>query len=235
LSFNHACPDVPAAQIADSAETLGTAWIGAGVVLAQGRGRALPRGDGHKLPQVAPSALLLDGAELTGDVVVGEDAIMGAGAVVSVVSDGCILGEGTLIPPAHRSPASTCDSKATAVSTSNTRRMSAGISAARAEVAKQPLGTTCSPATLRSFRCARSGPGGRAQLPAGVGVGRSASRSSLGRARSRPQLSRVGALPGFVGESTRRLCGRRPPRGSHRRSQSGFDRRPRCHCHNDEV
>ena len=57
---------------------------------------------------------------------------MGAGAVVSVVSDGCILGEGTLIPPAHRSPASTCDSKATAVSTSNTRRMSAGISAARA-------------------------------------------------------------------------------------------------------
>ena len=68
MSFNHACPDVPAAQIADSAETLGTAWIGAGVVLAQGRGRALPRGDGHKLPQAAPSALLLDGAELTGDV-----------------------------------------------------------------------------------------------------------------------------------------------------------------------
>ena len=36
MSFNHACPDVPAPVIADSAVLLGPAWIGAGVVLAQG-------------------------------------------------------------------------------------------------------------------------------------------------------------------------------------------------------
>ena len=36
LSFNHACPDVPAPVIADSAVLLGPVWIGAGAVLAQG-------------------------------------------------------------------------------------------------------------------------------------------------------------------------------------------------------
>ena len=36
MSFNHACPDVPAPVIADSAVLLGPAWIGAGAVLAQG-------------------------------------------------------------------------------------------------------------------------------------------------------------------------------------------------------
>ena len=36
MSFNHACPDVPAPVIADSAVLLGPAWVGAGVVLAQG-------------------------------------------------------------------------------------------------------------------------------------------------------------------------------------------------------
>ena len=36
MSFNHACPDVPALVIADSALQLGPIWIGAGVVLAQG-------------------------------------------------------------------------------------------------------------------------------------------------------------------------------------------------------
>ena len=32
-----------------------------------------------KLPQIAASALLLDSAEITGDVVIGEDTIIGAG------------------------------------------------------------------------------------------------------------------------------------------------------------
>ena len=36
MSFNHACPDLPAPVIADSAALLGPVWIGAGVVLAQG-------------------------------------------------------------------------------------------------------------------------------------------------------------------------------------------------------
>ena len=36
MSFNHACPDVPAPVIADSAVLLGPAGIGAGTALAQG-------------------------------------------------------------------------------------------------------------------------------------------------------------------------------------------------------
>jgi carbonic anhydrase/acetyltransferase-like protein (isoleucine patch superfamily) len=38
-----------------------------------------------KLPQIAASALLLDSAEITGDVVVGEDTIIGAG--VKIIGD----------------------------------------------------------------------------------------------------------------------------------------------------
>jgi carbonic anhydrase/acetyltransferase-like protein (isoleucine patch superfamily) len=38
-----------------------------------------------KLPQIAASALLLDSAEVTGDVVVGEDTIIGAG--VKIIGD----------------------------------------------------------------------------------------------------------------------------------------------------
>jgi carbonic anhydrase/acetyltransferase-like protein (isoleucine patch superfamily) len=38
-----------------------------------------------KLPQIAASALLLDSAEITGDVVVGEDSIIGAG--VKIIGD----------------------------------------------------------------------------------------------------------------------------------------------------
>jgi hypothetical protein len=36
MSLNRACPDAPLPVLADSAAVLGTAWIGAGAVLAQG-------------------------------------------------------------------------------------------------------------------------------------------------------------------------------------------------------
>ena len=58
-----------------------------------------------KTPQIAASALLLDSTEITGDVVVGEDTIIGAG--VKIIGDshgpGADRGPGA-DPGEHRAP-----------------------------------------------------------------------------------------------------------------------------------
>jgi carbonic anhydrase/acetyltransferase-like protein (isoleucine patch superfamily) len=118
VSFNHACPDVPAAQIADSAEILGTAWVGAGVVLAQG---AVVRSHDATV-SIDNHSAVLENCSVIGTgahpVVIGQRTVFGhrcqvIGARVgnlceigngtilmpgSVLGDGCILGEGTLVP-----------------------------------------------------------------------------------------------------------------------------------------
>ena len=118
MSFNHACPDVPAAVIAESAEILGTAWIGAGVLLAQG---AVVRSHDATVSIDNHSAVLENSSVVgTGQhpVSIGQRTVFGhrcqiVGASVgnlcevgngsilmpgSILGDGCILGEGTLIP-----------------------------------------------------------------------------------------------------------------------------------------
>ena len=125
MSFNHACPDVPAAQIADSAEILGTAWVGAGVVLAQG---AVVRSHDATV-SIDNHSAVLENCSVIGTgahpVVIGQRTVFGhrcqvIGARVgdlceigngtilmpgSVLGDGCILGEGTLVPAGTVVPA----------------------------------------------------------------------------------------------------------------------------------
>src|SRR5512132_1549516 len=118
VSFNHACPDVPAPVIADSAVLLGPAWIGAGVVLAQG---TVVRSHEATVSIDNHSAVLENSSVVgTSDhpVAIGQRTVFGhrcqvIGARVgnlceigngtilmpgSVLGDGCILGEGTLVP-----------------------------------------------------------------------------------------------------------------------------------------
>jgi len=118
LSFNHACPDVPAPVIADSAVLLGPSWVGAGVVLAQG---AVVRSHEATVSIDNHSAVLENSSVVgTGShpVAIGQRTVfghrcqvvgarignlceVGNGSILmpgAVLGDGCILGEGTLIP-----------------------------------------------------------------------------------------------------------------------------------------
>jgi carbonic anhydrase/acetyltransferase-like protein (isoleucine patch superfamily) len=118
VSFNHACPDVPAPVIAESAVILGPAWIGPGVVLAQG---AVVRSHEATVSIDNHSAVLENSSVIgtsTHPVVIGQRTVfghrcqvigarvgnlceIGNGAILmpgAVLGDGCILGEGTLIP-----------------------------------------------------------------------------------------------------------------------------------------
>jgi carbonic anhydrase/acetyltransferase-like protein (isoleucine patch superfamily) len=118
MSFNHASPDVPAAQIADSAWILGTAWIGAGVILAQG---AVVRSHEATVSIDNHSAVLENSSVVgtgTHPVVIGQRTVfghrcqvigarvgnlceVGNGSILlpgAVLGDGCILGEGTVVP-----------------------------------------------------------------------------------------------------------------------------------------
>jgi carbonic anhydrase/acetyltransferase-like protein (isoleucine patch superfamily) len=119
VSFNHACPDVPAPVIADSAVLLGPAWIGAGVVLAQG---TVVRSHEATVSIDNHSAVLENSSVVgTSDhpVAIGQRTVfghrcqvigarignlceVGTGTILmpgAVLGDGCILGEGTLIGP----------------------------------------------------------------------------------------------------------------------------------------
>ena len=119
MSFNHACPDVPAPVIADSAVLLGPVWIGAGVVLAQG---TVVRSHEATVSIDNHSAVLENSSVVgTSDhpVTIGQRTVFGhrcqvIGASIgdlcevgngtilmpgAVLGDGCILGEGTLIGP----------------------------------------------------------------------------------------------------------------------------------------
>ncbi|MFL6252940.1 MAG: gamma carbonic anhydrase family protein [Actinomycetes bacterium] len=118
MSFNHACPDVPAPVIADSAVLLGPSWIGAGTVLAQG---AVVRSHEATVSIDNHSAVLENSSVVgTGShpVAIGQRTVfghrcqvigarignlceVGNGSILmpgAVLGDGCILGEGTLIP-----------------------------------------------------------------------------------------------------------------------------------------
>jgi carbonic anhydrase/acetyltransferase-like protein (isoleucine patch superfamily) len=68
LSFNHACPEVPAPVIADSAVLLGPAWIGAGTVIHGGH---IEAGS-----VVEPAAIICDYSR------VGAGSLVRAGACV---------------------------------------------------------------------------------------------------------------------------------------------------------
>jgi carbonic anhydrase/acetyltransferase-like protein (isoleucine patch superfamily) len=119
MSFNHACPDAPAPVIAPSAAVLGTAWIGAGAVLAQGtvvRSHQEAVSIGNHSAVLENSSVVGTGAH---PVAIGQRTVFGhrcqvIGARVgdlceigngtillpgARLGDGCILGEGTLIPP----------------------------------------------------------------------------------------------------------------------------------------
>jgi carbonic anhydrase/acetyltransferase-like protein (isoleucine patch superfamily) len=119
VSFNHACPDVPAPVIADSAVLLGPVWIGAGAVLAQG---TVVRSHEATVSIDNHSAVLENSSVVgTGDhpVAIGQRTVfghrcqvigarignlceVGNGTILmpgAVLGDGCILGEGTLIGP----------------------------------------------------------------------------------------------------------------------------------------
>jgi carbonic anhydrase/acetyltransferase-like protein (isoleucine patch superfamily) len=119
VSFNRACPDVPAPVIADSAVLLGPAWIGAGTVLAQG---AVVRSHEATVSIDNHSAVLENSSVVGTDthpVTIGQRTVFGhrcqvIGARIGnlcevgngsillpgvVLGDGCILGEGTLIGP----------------------------------------------------------------------------------------------------------------------------------------
>jgi carbonic anhydrase/acetyltransferase-like protein (isoleucine patch superfamily) len=119
MSFNHACPDAPAPVIAASAAVLGTAWIGAGAVLAQGtvvRAHQEAVSIGNHSAVLENSSVIgtsshpvsigqrtvfghrcqLIGAQVGDLCEVGNGTILMPGAVLG---DGCILGEGTLIGP----------------------------------------------------------------------------------------------------------------------------------------
>jgi carbonic anhydrase/acetyltransferase-like protein (isoleucine patch superfamily) len=119
MSFNHACPDEPAAQVAESARVLGTAWIGAGVVLAQG---TVVRSD-QATVSIDNHSAVLENSSVIGTsadpVVIGQRTVFGhrcqvlgarVGNLCEVgngsilmpgarLGDGCILGEGTLVGP----------------------------------------------------------------------------------------------------------------------------------------
>ncbi len=118
MSFNHASPDAPAPVIAESAEFLGTAWIGAGVILAQG---AVVRSHDATV-SIDNHSAVLENCSVIGTaaspVVTGQRTVfghrcqiigarvgnlceVGNGSILmpgSVLGDGCILGEGTLVP-----------------------------------------------------------------------------------------------------------------------------------------
>jgi carbonic anhydrase/acetyltransferase-like protein (isoleucine patch superfamily) len=119
LSFNHACPDVPAPVIADSTALLGPVWIGAGVVLAQG---AVVRSHEATVSIDNHSAVLENSSVIgtsTHPVAIGQRTVfghrcqvigarignlceVGNGSILmpgAVLGDGSILGEGTLIGP----------------------------------------------------------------------------------------------------------------------------------------
>jgi carbonic anhydrase/acetyltransferase-like protein (isoleucine patch superfamily) len=119
MSLNRACPDVPAPVIADSAAVLGTAWIGAGVVLAQG---TVVRAH-QEAVSIGNHSAVLENSSVVGTsthpVAIGQRTVFGhrcqvIGAQVgdlcevgngtilmpgARLGDGCILGEGTLIAP----------------------------------------------------------------------------------------------------------------------------------------
>ncbi len=118
MSFNHACPDVPAPTIAPSAVIMGPAWIGAGAVLAQG---AVVRSHEATVSIDNHSAVLENSTVVgtsTHPVWIGQRTVFGhrcqvIGAQVgnlceigngsilmpgARLGDGCILGEGTVIP-----------------------------------------------------------------------------------------------------------------------------------------
>jgi carbonic anhydrase/acetyltransferase-like protein (isoleucine patch superfamily) len=117
MSLNRACPDAPAPVIADSAAVLGTAWIGAGAVLAQG---TVVRSHQEAVSIGNHSAVLENSSVIgTADqpVAIGQRTVFGhrcqvigarVGNLCEVgngtillpgarLGDGCILGEGTLI------------------------------------------------------------------------------------------------------------------------------------------
>jgi carbonic anhydrase/acetyltransferase-like protein (isoleucine patch superfamily) len=119
MSLNRACPDVPAPVIAGSAAVLGTAWIGAGVVLAQGTVVRSHR----EAVSIGNHSAVLENSSVVGTaahpVAIGQRTVfghrcqvigaqvgdlceVGNGAILmpgARLGDGCILGEGTLIGP----------------------------------------------------------------------------------------------------------------------------------------
>ena len=101
MSFNQLFADEPQPEIARSAVVLGDVHAGAGAILAVLRQhqtnltdypgtivRGPMRAGGHmgtlyayrdKTPSIGAGTLLFDSAEITGDVVIGEDSLIGAG------------------------------------------------------------------------------------------------------------------------------------------------------------
>ena len=101
MSFNHACPDVPVAQIADSAEILGTAWIGAGVILAQG---AVVRSHDATV-SIDNHSAVLENCSVIGTgahpVVIGQRTVFGHRCQVigARVGNLCEIGNGSILMP----------------------------------------------------------------------------------------------------------------------------------------
>ena len=119
MSLNRACPDAPAPVIATSARVLGTAWIGAGAVLAQG---TVVRSH-QQAVSIGNHSAVLENSSVVGTVAhpvtigqrtvfghrcqvigarIGNLCEVGNGTILmpgAVLGDGCILGEGTLIGP----------------------------------------------------------------------------------------------------------------------------------------
>jgi carbonic anhydrase/acetyltransferase-like protein (isoleucine patch superfamily) len=119
MSLNRACPDAPLPVLADSAAVLGTAWIGAGAVLAQG---TIVRSH-QEAVSIGNHSAVLENSSVVGTsdhpVAIGQRTVFGhrcqvigarIGNLCEVgngtilmpgarVGDGCILGEGTLIGP----------------------------------------------------------------------------------------------------------------------------------------
>jgi carbonic anhydrase/acetyltransferase-like protein (isoleucine patch superfamily) len=125
MSLNHACPDQPVPEIANSAWLLGQVWLGVGTVLAQG---LVVRAHGGAVEIGHHSAVLENGVVVgwpTAPVRIGQRTVfghrcqvigatvgnlceIGNGAILlpgAQLGNGVILGEGTLIPPHTTVPA----------------------------------------------------------------------------------------------------------------------------------
>ena len=104
MSFNRACPDVPAPVIADSAVLLGPAWIGAGVVLAQG---TVMRSHEATVSIDNHSAVLENSSVVgTNDhpVAIGQRTVFGHRCQVigARIGNLCEVGNGTILMPGAR-------------------------------------------------------------------------------------------------------------------------------------
>ncbi len=120
MSLNRACPEQPAATVADSAVLAGPIQLGAGVILAQG---LTVRSHGEGQVSIGNHSAVLENGVIVGwaaspvrigqrtvfghrcqvvGATVGNLCEIGNGAILmpgARLGDGCILGEGTLVPP----------------------------------------------------------------------------------------------------------------------------------------